>query len=214
MTAASNDFQFDSIPDGTSYLPGATLHTLDLSILTGRQDTSTGAALPVADVNAAYLHQIGDSANLFSLTSAGLSLVLDQDREYVIIGELLKSNTAVVHNHINDRPCLSRVVGVILNKFLLRLSTSSTSDMIILIHISTPRSKVACNVVLANVLKTFLPEVISDELTQNMKIVDQYSCYGTDAGMKEPRANPSSMTPSSPWSSCGPRASSFYPKSV
>ncbi|SPO49295.1 uncharacterized protein PSANT_06986 [Moesziomyces antarcticus] len=111
MTAASNDFQFDSIPDGTSYLPGATLHTLDLSILTGRQDTSTGAALPVADVNAAYLHQIGDSANLFSLTSAGLSLVLDQDREYVIIGELLKSNTAVVHNHINDRPCLSRVVG-------------------------------------------------------------------------------------------------------
>ncbi|ETS64068.1 hypothetical protein PaG_01300 [Moesziomyces aphidis] len=50
-------------------------------------------------------------------------------------------------------------------------------------------SKVAYNNVPADVFKSFLPEAIADELTENMKLVDQYSYYSKGAETNQPQSD-------------------------
>ena len=49
--------------------------------------------------------------------------------------------------------------------------------------------KVAYNNVPADVFKSFLPEAIADELTENMKLMDQYSYYGKNAESQQPQSD-------------------------
>lgn len=50
-------------------------------------------------------------------------------------------------------------------------------------------SKVAYNNVPADVFNNFLPEAIADELTENMKLIDQYSYYGNNAEKQQPQSD-------------------------
>lgn len=50
-------------------------------------------------------------------------------------------------------------------------------------------AKVTYNHVPADVFKSFLPEAIADELTENMKLIDQYSYYGKDSEKKQPESD-------------------------
>ena len=58
LPAETNDFTFDDIPEGISYLCGATIHTLDTELLVGRKDRTTGADLPVAEFGMVYISQL------------------------------------------------------------------------------------------------------------------------------------------------------------
>lgn len=49
--------------------------------------------------------------------------------------------------------------------------------------------KVIYNHVPADVFKSFLPEAIAHELTENMKLVDQYSYYGNHAEKEQPQSD-------------------------
>lgn len=48
---------------------------------------------------------------------------------------------------------------------------------------------VAYNNVPADVFKGFLPEAIAEELTENMKLIDQYSYYGKDSEKQQPESD-------------------------
>ncbi|TKY90000.1 hypothetical protein EX895_001298 [Sporisorium graminicola] len=49
--------------------------------------------------------------------------------------------------------------------------------------------KVIYNNVPAEVFKSFLPEPIADEYTENMKFIDQYSYYGKNSEKQQPQSN-------------------------
>lgn len=50
-------------------------------------------------------------------------------------------------------------------------------------------AKVAYNNVPADVFKSFLPEAIAEELTENMKLMDQYSYYGKNTEQQQPESD-------------------------
>ncbi|SJX64115.1 uncharacterized protein SRS1_14770 [Sporisorium reilianum f. sp. reilianum] len=49
--------------------------------------------------------------------------------------------------------------------------------------------RIAYNNIPADVFKGFLPEAIGEELTENMKLIDQYSYYGKDAEKQQPQSD-------------------------
>lgn len=49
--------------------------------------------------------------------------------------------------------------------------------------------KVTYNNVPADVFKSFLPAAVADELTENMKLIDQYSYYGKDSEKAQPESD-------------------------
>lgn len=49
--------------------------------------------------------------------------------------------------------------------------------------------KVSYNNLPADVFKSYLPEAIADELTENMKLIDQYNYYGKDAEKQQPESD-------------------------
>lgn len=49
--------------------------------------------------------------------------------------------------------------------------------------------KIAYNNIPSDVFKSFLPEAIAEELTENMKLIDQYSYYGKDTGKQQPESD-------------------------
>ncbi len=48
---------------------------------------------------------------------------------------------------------------------------------------------VAYNNVPSDVFKSFLPEAIADELTENMKLIDQYSYYGKETEKEQSKSD-------------------------